>query len=88
MNQGFAKALVEDYAALGWGTPVSDYALKGESGDEVEFAVVGEDDGTTDAIEVYHNGDLLKTISYDEEDFGTKLALLVSNLLEPSQTQV
>lgn len=84
MNQGFAKVLVEDYASLGWGTPVNEYTLKGSSGVELEFAIVGDDEGNTDAVELYENGDLIYTFAYEDEAFAQKLALTVNNILEPS----
>lgn len=76
-KNGLAVALIDDYVELGFGERVSDTEIRSFDGENTLAFETSE----AQELEVFLNGDLVETLSYDDENFTKKLLVHVGSAL-------
>lgn len=82
-NNDFAKALIKDYEELALGVAKGELTIQSHDGDTVvEFESVQDEQNENSGLAVYANGTAVETLSYDDEEFSSKLNNLMFGLLD------
>lgn len=77
-----AKALVIDFAELGMAVQESDSVLRSLDGaNQVELETVNDELGNAAALNIFVNGDLVETVSYEDSSFNEKLIKIIAEPL-------
>lgn len=79
----FAKELIKDYEGLALGVAKGELSIQSHDGDTVvEFEPVQNEQNENSALAVFANGTAVETLSYDDEEFSSKLNNLMFGLLD------
>lgn len=82
-NKDFAKTLIKDYENLALGKVTGDLAIRSHDEDTlVEFEPVADSNGENIGLNVLANGTAVESLSYDDNEFSTKLNSLMFGLLD------